>query len=326
MAQAKNIIVSIIVPVYNTLPYLSQCIDSIISQQFHDWECILVDDGSTDGSGGLCDEYKSKDRRITVLHQENKGVSAARNAGIKIANGKFITFVDSDDWIDKTYLMHLADVRDGADLRVSGYRKMYKGKIIKEHKFKHPKSYVLHKTNADTFIDMLKQDLFYVPVSKFYLKSIIDTNQIEFPIECNYGEDLLFNFLYLKHTHLISILPHVDYNYRIQNAGTLTTVYRPDRFENDYMQWNIVKDFCESNSFLTSDAKQYLGQRLWGIIYEGLFLLPSTTWATTKKILSVNEIQLLSLWNVRLQTSKWIKFCVMKRKKILLYILLKLRR
>lgn len=92
-------LLSIIVPVYNVEQYLPRCIDSILEQTFQDFELILVDDGSKDKSGEICDEYAKKDNRIIVIHQENKGVNAARNAGLDIATGSYITFVDSDDWI-----------------------------------------------------------------------------------------------------------------------------------------------------------------------------------------------------------------------------------
>lgn len=90
---------SIIVPVYNVEQYLPRCIDSILAQTFQNFELILVDDGSKDKSGEICDEYTKKDNRIIVIHQENKGVNTARNAGLDIATGSYITFVDSDDWI-----------------------------------------------------------------------------------------------------------------------------------------------------------------------------------------------------------------------------------
>ena len=93
---------SVIVPVYNTEKYLRECIDSILAQTFTDFELILVDDGSTDGSGAICDEYAGKDNRIRVIHQENGGVTRARKAAMRIAAGSWISFIDSDDWLDST--------------------------------------------------------------------------------------------------------------------------------------------------------------------------------------------------------------------------------
>lgn len=92
--------ISIIVPVYNVEKYLRKCIDSILNQTFKDFELILIDDGSTDESGKICDEYNLKDNRIKVIHKENGGLSSARNAGLDIAQGEYIGFVDSDDWIE----------------------------------------------------------------------------------------------------------------------------------------------------------------------------------------------------------------------------------
>lgn len=92
--------ISVIIPVYNVKPYLKKCIESIINQSYRDLEIIIVDDGSNDGTQILCDEYAAKDKRIRVIHQENKGQSVARNTGLDVANGEWISFVDSDDWLD----------------------------------------------------------------------------------------------------------------------------------------------------------------------------------------------------------------------------------
>ncbi|EME8139564.1 glycosyltransferase, partial [Enterococcus faecium] len=93
--------ISIIVPIYNVEQYLRKCVDSILAQTFTDFEVILVDDGSPDNSGAICDEYAKLDSRVRVIHKENGGLSDARNAGIEIAKGKYLGFVDSDDFIDK---------------------------------------------------------------------------------------------------------------------------------------------------------------------------------------------------------------------------------
>lgn len=102
----NNELVSIIVPVYNVEKYLKRCIDSILKQRYQNLEIILIDDGATDQSGSICDEYKEKDNRIIVIHQKNGGLSAARNAGLDIASGSWIMFVDSDDWVSEDYVSH----------------------------------------------------------------------------------------------------------------------------------------------------------------------------------------------------------------------------
>ena len=102
--MSKNPLVSIIVPVYNNEKYLRQCLDSITNQTFKDIEIILVDDGSTDNSASICEEYAKEDSRVVFIHSENKGVSNARNIGIDKSKGKFIMFCDSDDWLENDYI------------------------------------------------------------------------------------------------------------------------------------------------------------------------------------------------------------------------------
>ena len=114
-------LISIIVPIYNVEPYIHQCLDSLICQTYSNLEIILVDDGTPDTCGQICDDCAKKDPRITVLHQENQGVSAARNHGAQVANGKYIAFVDADDWIDSDYILCLYEqlVKTNADIAVA---------------------------------------------------------------------------------------------------------------------------------------------------------------------------------------------------------------
>ena len=93
--------ISIIVPVYNTEKYIIRCINSVLKQTFRNWELILIDDGSIDSSGKICDFFQKKDNRIKVIHKKNEGVSIARNLGITLSKGNYITFIDSDDWVDR---------------------------------------------------------------------------------------------------------------------------------------------------------------------------------------------------------------------------------
>lgn len=116
--------ISVIVPVYKVEPYLRRCVDSILAQTYTNLEVILVDDGSPDNCGTICDEYASKDSRIKVIHKENGGLSSARNAGIEVATGQYIAFVDSDDWIDADMYEKLLNllIEHNADVAEGGYR------------------------------------------------------------------------------------------------------------------------------------------------------------------------------------------------------------
>ncbi|MBO4675217.1 MAG: glycosyltransferase family 2 protein, partial [Elusimicrobiaceae bacterium] len=97
-------LISVIISVYNTEKYLCKCVDSVLTQTYQNLEVILVDDGSTDSCGRICDEYVSKDSRVQVIHQQNAGLSAVRNAGIKAAKGEYFSFIDSDDWVDARFI------------------------------------------------------------------------------------------------------------------------------------------------------------------------------------------------------------------------------
>ena len=122
--------ISIIVPVYNVEKLLSKCVDSILNQNFKDFELLLIDDGSKDKSGLICEEYAKKDSRISVYHKTNGGLSSARNYGIEHALGEFITFIDSDDYVDKSMLEILYNnmIENDVDLSITGVRDIYDGK------------------------------------------------------------------------------------------------------------------------------------------------------------------------------------------------------
>ncbi len=120
----KNPAVSVIVPVYNVEPYLARCLDSILAQTFTDFELLLIDDGSPDRCGEICDEYPGKDNRVRVFHQPNAGVSCARNKGLDVAKGHYVVFVDSDDYVLPSYLHALyedASAHPGVGLVVHGH-------------------------------------------------------------------------------------------------------------------------------------------------------------------------------------------------------------
>ena len=137
-----NKLISIICPIYNTELYLKECLNSILCQSYTNFELILIDDGSTDNSGIICDEYATKDKRIIVIHQTNKGLSASRNRGLEIASGEFITFIDSDDWIDPNTLRdNLSIFNDNPQINFLQYpisnKKQYKNGPIHTTTEKH---------------------------------------------------------------------------------------------------------------------------------------------------------------------------------------------
>lgn len=124
--------ISVIIPVYNVESYLKRCLDSVINQSYQDLEIILIDDGSTDNSSKICDEYASNDPRVIVIHKQNAGQAAARNDGINIAKGEYIAFVDSDDWIelDMYELLMQAIIDTKADIVASGLNMVYQNRVL----------------------------------------------------------------------------------------------------------------------------------------------------------------------------------------------------
>ena len=142
--MTQKSLISIIIPVYNTEQYLSKCLDSVINQTYKNLEIIVIDDGSTDNSGKICDEYALKDNRIKVVHKQNAGVSSARNIGLDIARGEYIAFIDSDDYIELDMYESLLKIssENFSDVTCSGYYLVYKNKIYSKRILKEKNSIV----------------------------------------------------------------------------------------------------------------------------------------------------------------------------------------
>lgn len=169
-----NSLISIIVPVYNVEKYLKKCVDSIVNQTYKNIEVLLIDDGSTDNSGKLCDDIGKSDRRISVYHKENGGLSSARNYGIDRAKGEYIGFVDSDDYVDKemySYLYHLIKDND-ADLSMCRNADVYNERVFNDNKKK--EVFIVDREKAIDYV--LKAEIASVSaVNKLYSRSIFDS-------------------------------------------------------------------------------------------------------------------------------------------------------
>ena len=310
--------ISIIIPVYNTAPYLNLCIESVVNQTYTDWECILVDDGSTDESGAICDGWCSKDSRINVIHQDNRGVSAARNLGLQIAKGDFIAFIDSDDWVEKDYLsyLHNAITKDDADLAVCGMILDYANGAHEIYAPSVEDIFELSSENTNKFVDLNEKYLLYGPTIKLYKRQIISNNNVLFDSNYSYGEDLLFNYEYLNHISKISVVSISKYHYRISSNNTLSKKVREDKFDIDYKQWQVLKSFYISKNMWNDYSKTLLYKRLWGCIYDGIFLFPkiqNKSLAYLQKLLSIPEIDELRNYQSLLSCSSWIKQAILYR-------------
>ena len=308
---------SIIIPIYNTENHLDKCLASISNQQFADFECILIDDGSTDNSPNICDEWAAKDNRFVVIHKKNAGVSAARNDGIGKAKGEHILFIDSDDWINDNYITEMFGHSIGADLTISGQIREYGNNVQKVFKPNKTETFSIIPENSATFTYLCKNWLLYAPHEKLYKRSIIERNHIRFQEGCSYGEDLLFNFEYLNHVDTISTIDDAYYHYRM-GEESLSTRFRAKQFEEDYGQWKVLASFFQRKGLWNNDSKPYLYKRLWGIVYDGIFLYPqfnnnNVSSSYLKDILNIPEIESLKHHTEEFCCASWLKWLILHR-------------
>ena len=231
-------LISVIVPIYNVEKYLRQCLDSILHQTYKKIEVIMVDDGSPDSCGAICDEYAAKYSNFIVIHKENAGLGMARNTGLEYANGEYVMFLDSDDYIDADLIKKLysAIEKYGVDICKSGFqivgddgtvqsKRCYKDEIFEGNKA------------ATEFLPRLlgsapdKKDSFEMSVcASLYIMEHIKAHSLRFPSERELiSEDLIFNIEYAQYANGACVIDTIGYNYR-NNEESLTKRYRLDRF------------------------------------------------------------------------------------------------
>jgi glycosyltransferase involved in cell wall biosynthesis len=219
--------ISCIVPVYNTSKYLNQCIDSILNQTYSNFELLLINDGSTDNSGEICDLKALSDHRIKVYHNKNKGVSSARNTGIKESKGDYICFIDSDDWINQNSFLEISKslVKNNTDFVIWGMKLRY-ANYVKELNV--PNCNYYSKLD-DIRLLLVKIDLTGLlesPCNKLYNNVIIKNNNLFFDEEVSYLEDMKFNCNYIQKINSICSINKPLYNYRKEiNFNSLSKNY-----------------------------------------------------------------------------------------------------
>ena len=207
--------ISIIAPIYNAEKTLHKCVDSILNQSYKDWELLLIDDGSTDGSALICDEYASKDQRIKVFHKKNGGVSSARNTGLDNATGSWLTFVDSDDFIDTTFLDSFIKSQS-CDLYITGIQ------FINNTTTLLPSEEYIKIEDVIELDNLLNKLYFTVTWGKVYKNDIIQQNKIRFNINLKIGEDTDFVLNYLLYIHDIRFVSKPLYHFFNDEKGKIT--------------------------------------------------------------------------------------------------------
>jgi len=206
--------ISIVVPIFNTEEYLDRCIQSIVKQTEEKLEIMLVDDGSTDSSGSICDEWVKRDERIRVIHKINEGVTIARKTGVENAFGEWICFVDSDDELpEKSMQLLLTHARDDIDI-VSGCVK-----FIGNHGWPYP--LICDEKNTLQYVkSLLKYKIHGGPVARLIRKNIFDSFTFDIPADITLGEDLIMNIRLGQKARRIVLLPDIVYHYMQRNFIT----------------------------------------------------------------------------------------------------------
>ena len=222
MTEGKKPAVSIIVPVYKTAEYLMKCVDSILAQSFRDFELLLIDDGSPDESGEICDRYAQLDSRVQAIHKENGGVSSARNLGLDRAKGDFVVFVDSDDYIGENYLKDMMEyayrLGETADssIVICDYQP-FSDAGVESRTYPEPFAAKMEPggMTAQQFRNLIFGFVIFPPYCKLYSRAVIEENGLRFDTELKSAEDFDFNLRYLEAVDQVCYIPSVQYFYRV---------------------------------------------------------------------------------------------------------------
>lgn len=254
---------SVIVPLYNVEKYLRECVDSILSQSYTDFELVLVDDGSTDTSGAICDEYAARDTRVRVIHKANGGQSTARNAGVRVAQGEYAIFLDSDDFIDsKEFFADLkTTIAAGIDVVVFRYFKYYEDG--RKNDCGISLANLSYKSRAELFTELVKRDAFFCSCwSKCTSLRLLKENEIFFD-ENSRCEDMDWYYSVVSVAKSFAAIDRPYINYR-QRENSVTSVFKPKSVY-DYVatleKWQprleAIADETERAALLSSLAKLY---------------------------------------------------------------------
>ena len=260
-------LISIVIPVYKVEKYLDRCVQSVVEQSYKNLEIILVDDGSPDNCPVMCDEWANKDKRIKVIHKQNGGVSSARNAGLEIATGKYLQFIDSDDYIDKDYTERLLSGYDGGDFDLScgGYKIIpLKGDV----KLFSVKDYlginILEK--GSLFLEFVLKWLLDVTVNKLYKMEL--AKKIRFDTNLPLSEDRKFTLDYLRLIKgKINFVDTCGYNYEY-NSSSAIHKKRENAFDLQYQSFCNLIEFCKFkfDDYICDDYYHIIGGMVVAIL------------------------------------------------------------
>lgn len=273
--------ISIIVPIYNVEPYLRQCLNSIVNQTYRNLEILLIDDGSPDHCGAICDEYASRDCRITVIHKKNAGVSAARNDGIEAATGEWILFVDPDDWLELDCCTQILSVAAQAQCDVICFQREENGEANSlVRRFPHIGSFELSKDDLRKVqLDVLAG--YHEPFGfegatswgKLFRRKFLLNSNCHFPIGIRKCQDIIFNLYWLDWLDHMYFYDYVGYHYR-NNENSVCRKYNPEILSILLSVLYQADEFVRGRHADEDVYKQMLGAMTYNILtdFDNLFL------------------------------------------------------
>ena len=212
--STEKALVSIVIPAYNVAEKIISLLDSVVNQTYRELEIIIVDDGSTDDTLEVIEGYR-KDPRVSIIAQANRGAAAARNAGLRIAQGEYLMFFDSDDDVVETVVEKMVEAarKNPGSLVVCG-KKIGKKALLPKHA-----GLVKNNLKEHVVMSILKDGLLYSPCNKIYRTRTLQRNNLTFPDSVVYGEDLIFNLAYLEHMDSIFYIRQALYKYNLSGGG-----------------------------------------------------------------------------------------------------------
>lgn len=280
------ILISVIIPVYNSSHYLAECLESVLTQSLRDIEIICVNDGSTDDSLDLLQQYQSKDSRFTVISQENVGVSAARNAGLEVAKGRYIGFVDSDDTVEKEYFETLCTAAATHEVEVVFCNGLGSQDIVRSKRY-------TEKEIREIILPLyFKEDSYNAIWNKLYSAEVIRKNNVRFPLGRSHGEDGEFNIQFLMHASSLYALDYFGYHYRETPGSATRNVTRFDYLQQAVQtfqkDWAPVVGQALAPDILYSLKKERFVNSIISLIY--LFSNPENGLPLRARILRLSQI------------------------------------
>lgn len=284
--------ISVIVPVFNVETKLKRCLDSIKNQTFSDFEVIIIDDGSTDSSPIICDEYAKTDARFKVFHIENGGVSNARNLGISQSSGKYISFVDSDDYIESEYLeMLVKDMPLDVDMSICGVYICAEEDESKSFCDARKDSIIeIKKENTNEFKGLLRSRRFNYVYGKLYKTEVIVKNKVAFLSDVNIGEDTIFVFDYLLCVSKIKIVGKPYYNYVKYQSGTLSSARHVDLYDKLELVNNKIEESLKTLDVFNEEMLSAISFRRQECMFYAINAIRSSLLKNKEKQSKITEL------------------------------------